>query len=133
MGGTGMQAAGEETRHEEVTERPYSYELGDDDIKSNLNHEVDQMPHRGCLVPDESWAEGVEEYLESATRFEISTRHCSQSSDLRKENLPKDIVEENQFQPCWKIGIDPILSKVFVMLKVVPLDRGQIKLHDHRV
>ena len=54
-------------------------------------------------------------------------------SDLRKKNLPKDIVEEDQLQPCWEVGIDSIFSKVFVMLEVVPLNRRQTGLHGRRM
>ena len=67
MSSAGVQTTGEEARHEEVTERPQSHELDDDHIEDSLNHEVYQMPHRGCLVPYEPWTEGVKEYLEGAT------------------------------------------------------------------
>ena len=51
-------------------------------------------------------------------------------SDLRKENLSKDIVEQDELQPSGEVGIDPIFSKVFMMLEMVPLRRRQDKLRD---
>jgi len=53
-------------------------------------------------------------------------------SNLRKENLPKDIVEKNQLQLRRKVGIDPIFSEVFVMFEVVPLRQRQTKPQECR-
>ena len=69
VGGAGVQTASEETRHDKVAKCPYSHELDDDHIEDNLNHEVDQVPHRGCLVPHEPWPKGVKQYLERATQL----------------------------------------------------------------
>jgi len=76
VGGTGVQTASEETRHDEVPKRPHPHEFDDDHIEDNLNHEIDQMPHRRCLVPDDPWPKSVEEYLERAMYFETRVRRC---------------------------------------------------------
>ena len=135
VGGAGVQTASEETRHDEVSQCPHPHESDNDHIKDNLNNKIDQMPHRGCLVPYDPWPKGIEKYLERTTYFEIRVRRCWRllGSDSRKENLPKDVVEENQLQPRREVGINSIFSEVFVMLKVVPLDRRQTRLRDHRM
>jgi hypothetical protein len=127
-----MQTTGEKTGHDEVTQRPQSHKLDDDRIEDNLNHEINQMPHRGRLVPYEPRSEGVKQYLERATQFQIRVMHYWRSPDLRKENLPEDIVEQDQFQLRGEIGIDPILPKVFVMLKMIPLHQRQNRSHNRR-
>lgn len=76
VGSTGMQTTSEKTGHDEVTKRPQSHKLDDDRIEDNLNHEINQMPHRGRLFPYEPRPKGVKEYLERATQFQIRIMLC---------------------------------------------------------
>ena len=91
------------------------------------------MPQCGRLVSHEPWPKGVKEYLESAVRIRIRARHSGRLPDLRKENLPQNIVEKNQLQPRREISIYPILPQILVMFEVIPLHHGQPKLHDRRI
>lgn len=59
--------------------------------------------------------------------------HCWQSLDLRKEHLPEDVIKQDQFQLRGKVGVDPIFSKVLVMLEVVPLHWRQHSPHYRRM
>jgi hypothetical protein len=68
------------------------------------------MPHRRCLVSHEPWSKGVKEYLERAVHFEIRTGHDWRLSDLREENLSKDIIKKDDLQPRREVGVDTIFS-----------------------
>jgi len=120
---TGVEAACEETTHDKVDERPRTEISNEEIVKNELDDQVKEMPLCQALSTEDRWADGVEEDLKGAERGCISKTELTErlGENLRKHDLPEDVVQEDQLEFGWEVSIDSFLTHKFVMFNMVLL------------
>ena len=98
VAGEGVQAAGEEARHEEVYEGAGPKGLHEGVIEDQLREQVEEVPLRECLCPDETWTESVKQDLECTESIWSEDGALPKREDSRKEHLAQNVIQANQFK-----------------------------------
>ena len=81
------------------------------------------MPLCQALSTEERWTDGVKEDLKCAERGRIGKTEMTGRlrENIRKHDLPEDVVQEDQLELRRKVGIDSILTHELMMFDMILL------------
>ena len=111
MSGAGVERASEEARDDEVPEGVGADQLDEGDVEEDLGGKVERDPARRGLVPDEAWAEGVEEDLEGAAGVEVRGKWGGEWWDERKEGFAENVAEDDELDLGRHVGVHSVFRE----------------------